>query len=185
MDDYRKQVERARLARMQGMRSLDKDPGGSSNRIEDMLMHRSLSENRSYEPIYEPEVVRRTHIEESRGTEKPSRSYKRILRNIFYTLLLIVVLPIIGFGGYTMFQQYENGKDTSKSVIEEVGKLVALPVGEEPTVATISDLTPLQDQPFFKDARIGDKVIIYKEAKKAILYRPVQKKIITVAPLAE
>ncbi len=66
------------------------------------------------------------------------------------------------------------------ALIAEVGKLYALPTDEKPTVATITDVDKLKDQPFFKSAKNGDKVLIYTNANKAILYRPQEKRIIEV-----
>jgi hypothetical protein len=58
-----------------------------------------------------------------------------------------------------------------------------LPVGETPTVATISDKEKLKDQPFFKMAENGDILFAYTTAMQAILYRPSTNKIINVAPI--
>lgn len=66
------------------------------------------------------------------------------------------------------------------ALIAEVGKLYALPTDEKPTVATITDVDKLKDQPLFKNAKNGDKVLIYTTANKAILYRPSEKRIIEV-----
>jgi hypothetical protein len=68
-------------------------------------------------------------------------------------------------------------------VLAEVGKLTTLPVGETPQISTVTDLKPLAGQPFFADAKLGDKVIIYQVAKKAIIYRPSENKIVIVAPI--
>jgi hypothetical protein len=66
---------------------------------------------------------------------------------------------------------------------EKVGKLMVVPTDELPTVETITDLTPLKDRPFFIKAEVGDKVLIYKKAAKAILYRPSKNIIInTLSP---
>ena len=65
-------------------------------------------------------------------------------------------------------------------LVSEVGSLIALPSDEKPTVATITDIEKLKDQPFFKNAKNGDKVLIYTNARKAILYRPSEKRIIEV-----
>jgi hypothetical protein len=74
-------------------------------------------------------------------------------------------------------------REANKQLIEQVGKLIVLPQGEEPTIATVSDLSKLQGQPFFAKAQVGDKVLIYQVAKKAILFRPSENKIIELAPL--
>jgi hypothetical protein len=115
-------------------------------------------------------------------------------------ILVVVAILGVGAGGY-FYNQYQKtnkelqtiktdpstvqkaAKEEVKKLLEEVGKLIALPTGEEPTVATVTDVEKLKDQPFFKDAKNGDKVIIYTQAKKAILYDPNAHKIIDVAPV--
>ena len=67
-------------------------------------------------------------------------------------------------------------------IVAEVGKLMALP-DERPTVATVTDPAQLKGQAFFANAKTGDKVIIFTGARKAILYDPVARKILEVAPL--
>lgn len=114
--------------------------------------------------------------------ESAGYSYGRFLKIFFLILAAAILLIVVGFGGYAAFKIHKTPKaETPQTVIESVGKLVALPEGETPTVATISDLTPLKDQPFFKDAQLGDKVLIYATSSKAIIYRPSQNKIINVA----
>ncbi len=71
----------------------------------------------------------------------------------------------------------EEGRDTQA----EVSKVMVLPKTETPTVANISDVSKLKDRTFFANAENGDKVLIYKEAKKAIIYRPSSKQIVEVA----
>ena len=70
-----------------------------------------------------------------------------------------------------------------QNVINKVGKLIVLPEGETPTVATVSDPARLKDQPFFARAKVGDRVLIYTKAKKAILYDEANNKIVEVAPV--
>jgi len=64
-----------------------------------------------------------------------------------------------------------------------VGKLMVLPEGETPTIATVSDPDKLKDQAFFAHAKTGDKVLIYAKAKKAILYSPTDNRIVEVAAI--
>ncbi|MCL4387480.1 LytR C-terminal domain-containing protein [Patescibacteria group bacterium] len=110
-------------------------------------------------------------------------------------LLLIVVIIIIALvPSYYFYNQYQSAKqllgdsglpakEEVKKVVDEVSKLMELPTGEEPTLATVSDKTKLQNQAFFAKAENGDKVLVYVNAKKAILYRPSENKIIEVAPV--
>jgi len=59
---------------------------------------------------------------------------------------------------------------------------MALP-NEKPTIATVEDRKKLTDQIFFKNARNGDKVLMYTQSKKAILYRRSENKVIEIAYL--
>ena len=70
-----------------------------------------------------------------------------------------------------------------QSLVKEVSRLMVLPEGETPTVATVSDPDLLKDQEFFLKAKTGHKVLIFTNAKIAILYDPGIRKIINVAPL--
>lgn len=74
-------------------------------------------------------------------------------------------------------------QDEVKKLVEDVGKLIALPEGEDPTLATITDRERLKDVPFFIKAENGDKVLIYVNARKAFLYRPGSQKLIEVATI--
>lgn len=74
-------------------------------------------------------------------------------------------------------------QDEVRKLVVEVGKLIDLPTSEEPTVVTVTDVSKLASQPFFAKAKNGDKVLIYTNAKKAILYDPQTKKIIDTAPI--
>lgn len=111
-------------------------------------------------------------------------------RRIMIFSSLGVLLFAVGLGTYFYTQNYLPKKDSAKAVASEsqqliakVGKLFALPTNEEPTVATVSDVAKLKNQQFFALAQNGDKVLIYTNAKKAVLYRPSVNKIIEVGPV--
>lgn len=72
-----------------------------------------------------------------------------------------------------------SAEDVQK-LVNKVNELILLPEGETPNVATVNDLTQVQSQDFFKNAQVGDKVLIYASAKKAYLYRPDTHKLIEV-----
>ena len=102
----------------------------------------------------------------------------------------VVVIAAIIFAGYFYFQAralkqspQAVAQQEINDVVLKVSKLMTLPTGEEATVATVSDLAALKDQPFFASAQKGDKVLIYTQAKKVILYSVTLNKILDVAPL--
>jgi hypothetical protein len=109
-------------------------------------------------------------------------------------------LPLIGIGllfvvslagnAYLGRQVYMLSQDPQRmaqqemlTIVGEVGKLMVLPEGETPTIATVTDPEKLAGQAFFANASSGDKVLLYTNAKKAILYSPSQNKILEVAPI--
>lgn len=63
------------------------------------------------------------------------------------------------------------------ALIKDVDQKAALPPDEVPTVATITDLSKL-DQPFFLKAEKGDKILMFISSKQAFLYRPSTKEVI-------
>lgn len=71
------------------------------------------------------------------------------------------------------------------SLVDQVGKIINLPANEQPTIATVTDLEKLNNQKFFDQAEIGDKVLVYMQAKKAYLYRPSANKLIEAAPVSQ
>jgi len=118
------------------------------------------------------------------GDQEDGSSSKKKFLIIGVIILLIALVPSIYF--YLKYRQAVSSKPVlleAQSVIKKVSQLIELPDNEEPTVATVSDKNKLQDQPFFTNAENGDKVLIYTQAKKAILYRPSINKIIDVAPI--
>ncbi|MCX8008576.1 MAG: hypothetical protein N3A54_02635 [Patescibacteria group bacterium] len=113
-------------------------------------------------------------------------------------IIIGVVFAVVGIIGFGMYQyqkvQAELAKlktstmgplteDRQRELIEEVSSRIILPNDEKPTVAVVSDINRLKDQQFFSAGQNGDIVLIYMNAKKAILYRPSEKKVVEVAPV--
>lgn len=65
-----------------------------------------------------------------------------------------------------------------KDLLEKIETLVELPVDENPTIATITDVEKVKGQAFFENAKNGDRLIIYPNTGRAILYRPEINKIV-------
>jgi len=115
---------------------------------------------------------------------------KRFGKKIVGFLLFIVVLGLAATSGYYYYQYQKLSKspvatqvqaeEEAQRMIKAVGKLMLLPKDENPTVATVTDIEKLKDQPFFKDAKNGNKVLIYSNLKQVIVYDPDANLIINV-----
>jgi hypothetical protein len=113
---------------------------------------------------------------------------KRFIRKYFFFIFiffLILIGVLCGLLYKTTVSKTSNlvTQNQSKIIIEKVGKLVFLPSDETPTIATVSDPALLVAQPFFADSKKGDQVLIYPNAKKAILYDPIANKIVNMASI--
>src|SRR3989338_9841071 len=119
-------------------------------------------------------------------TLNKAREYAR--QNV---LMILAVVAVVALGStFYFYSEYSALKNPDKSTQEEtakliaqVGKLMVLPEGETPTAATVSDPEKLKSQPFFAKAKKGDRVLIYANARKALLYDPESNRIVEVAPI--
>jgi cytoskeletal protein RodZ len=133
------------------------------------------------------------------GSEQPHQPTKKSkLRGKSKKKMLLWLLILVLIAGaawfvydYTQLKKERDklsdpqaaAQEATQQLVNEVGAIVVLPEGETPTVATVSDVSKLQNQAFFAKAENGDKVLIFTEAKRAILYRPSTGKVIEVAPI--
>jgi len=83
---------------------------------------------------------------------------------------------------YSRLTPVDEEKETLK-LVARVSKIIRLPENETPNVAYVTDIEKLKGQAFFNNARNGDRILIYAQAKRAYLYRPTDNKIIEVAPI--
>ncbi|NTW13826.1 MAG: hypothetical protein HGA31_02220 [Candidatus Moranbacteria bacterium] len=71
-----------------------------------------------------------------------------------------------------------------EQLISRIDRVMELPRGETPTLATVTDKEKLVDQEFFRPAENGDKVLIYQQSGRAILFRPSTGRIMNVSPVS-
>lgn len=116
---------------------------------------------------------------------------RRGRRRTGLVLLVVLCLSLGSAAGWLGWQYWQLRGQMARAAVDqpgvlvgEVAKLIDLPKGETPTIATVQDKTKLKDQAFFANAQNGDKLLIYAQAKKAIIYRPAAHKVINVGPIA-
>jgi hypothetical protein len=123
--------------------------------------------------------------------EAESEITRPAYRPKFILMILAALLIITSAAAIYFWRQFsqlkQNPQQAAQEEAQQVMALVArhmiLPEGETPTIATVTDPEKLKGQPFFEHAKLNDKVLIYTNAKKAILYDPEADRIIDVAPL--
>ena len=79
-------------------------------------------------------------------------------------ILLVLLVAALGSSGYFYNQLRELKKSPDavaqaelSETIARVSRLIKLPEGETPVLATVSDPEKLKDQPFFANAKSGDR----------------------------
>lgn len=129
--------------------------------------------------------------------EKKTKSKSKVLIILF----TLIVLVLAGIAAWSFYQYLDAQKQIAKlSTIEgqqklaqkevdqlltQVKKHMVLPEKEKPTIATVTDVNALKkNQPFFEKAQNGDKVIVYVQARKAIIYSPQKDVIVNVGAVA-
>lgn len=114
------------------------------------------------------------------ATMTPDKNRSWVVIFVLTTLLLLAV----GIASYFYYQYHNTPQVKDAKEIEELvttlGKVIVLPENETPTMATVTDKEKLAGQPFFQKSENGDKVLIYSQSGRAILYRPSTKKIVDV-----
>ncbi len=109
---------------------------------------------------------------------------KRFVKKYLLILLVALVVVLALLAGYFYRRATsDNSERETKMLVRKVGHHAILPTDETPTIATVSDPAALAGQDFFVGAKVGDKVLIYPQAKRAVLYDPVADRVITISPL--
>ena len=126
--------------------------------------------------------------EESQVSRAPENN--KFIPAIVTTILLVLTLAsaVMAYYFYDRANRLKLDPQTATmdetaALVKKIGELIVLPADEQPTLATVADPEKLKDQPFFANAKTGDKVLIYTNARKAILYNPASNKIVEVAPV--
>lgn len=110
-------------------------------------------------------------------------------------LPMLVAIIIAGWFGYDWYRsEREIERLSQKPTAEKMSADTAVLLGkikkhmllpeEDPTIATITDAENLvQQQPFYAGAQNGDKLLIFPNAKKAIIYSEARDKLVNVGPV--
>lgn len=116
-----------------------------------------------------------------------------------FIVITIFVVVVLGATYYFKFRVSSNTTEEAfalptpgsakatqdlNETLSAIDKLMELPKGDQPSLATVADKDQLKDEPFFDPSQNGDKVVIFPKAQLAILYRPSSNKIVSVSPIS-
>ncbi len=110
-------------------------------------------------------------------------SKKRTVATLLVTIPVLVYAASMGYQYYLVQNPAVVYAHKLQTMTDQVSKSIRLPSDETPTVATVSDKNILPKEAFFQAAQNGDKILMYKKHKLAILYRPGTGQVITRAAL--
>jgi hypothetical protein len=104
----------------------------------------------------------------------------------------LLVAGIVFGGGYFLYSKYISSlltkykiEQKSKTIINEIGKVVMLPEDETPQVATILDAEQLKkNDSFFASAKNGDATIFYEKSGIIILFNLETHKLMNMGVMA-
>jgi heme/copper-type cytochrome/quinol oxidase subunit 2 len=116
------------------------------------------------------------------------------MKKILSVVVWFIIGVVVGAGALFVWNNYvvknpakiasQMEEAQVKEIVAKVSKIIILPTGEEPVVATINDAASLiKEQPFYKGAKNGDVVLVYQKAAKAIVYSPERNVIVNVGPI--
>ncbi len=105
------------------------------------------------------------------------------------TLIIFVVVAVLAVLAYIATQSKtpeEKAQQELAAAVVAVGKLMNLPEGDEPVLATVTDAdTLIKQQAFFSGSVNGDQLLLFPKSLKAIIYSPSRHKIINAGPIEQ
>lgn len=110
---------------------------------------------------------------------------------VVFAVLYMALATFAAVRFYDLYRTYESrvpvtDKEAEKEaaiLVTQLKKIMEVP-DEKPVIATVKDRNSLaQEQAFFAQAENGDKLIVFEQARKAILFRPSVGRIVESGPL--
>ncbi len=114
------------------------------------------------------------------------RIFGRNSKLIFAGVALLLLCAVFELGRFSVYKQHPElaAAEQVQKILVQVGKIIQLPTGETPSVATVKDAVSIkQGQPFLANAQNGDILIVYANKAEAFLYRPSTNRLINVGPV--
>lgn len=111
--------------------------------------------------------------------------YSKTVRNIFVGIVLLFLVSlgvlVVMYNKISFLSSPEKiAEKEIDSVVRDVRKIMDLPQDETPVLAVINNDEQLKNQPLFQNAEVGNKILIYEENRKIVIYNHTTNKIVEV-----
>lgn len=115
----------------------------------------------------------------------PIPSFKKAPKKLIVALVLIVAV-ILGYRWYDVYTAIafrDAGQREAARIAYSISSKVDLPQGEDPALATVADKSKINRGGVLAGAENGDKVLLYYQSGRAVLYRPSAGKVVAIGPI--
>jgi hypothetical protein len=112
----------------------------------------------------------------------PRGKRKRLIIMSLAALIAVAVIGIAVMLAVRHFTQAPTGEAEGKAIQAKVARHYILPADEVPALATVTDKSKASAL-FLKDAKNGDKILLYPKSRLAIVYRPSADRLVAVGPI--
>ena len=104
-------------------------------------------------------------------------------QKILSALVVLLVMLVSGAGAYTWSQMSRESDLSSLSQVKDaISRHYVLLGDEEPALITVVDSSKVASGYLRGKVKNGDKILIYKNLQKVIIYRPEIDRIVDVGP---
>ena len=124
----------------------------------------------------------------AKAASKAAPKTKLNLSAILITVLVVSLIGVVVLQAVQMHRMRspdfaaDQARADAAALVREVERVMLLP-DEEATVATVQDASRLRGQDFFRDTENGDRVLIFTEARRAVIWRPGENRVINSGPI--
>ncbi len=131
-----------------------------------------------------PEEINSPQSKTVTKSTKKGKGKKVFLLLLSYVIVAIVVWHIQLQFSNSPERQQELARQEVQAVVDQLKEIMIIPENEFPQMATVDNAPELaKTQDFFASVQNGDKILIYLQNKKAIIYRPSTEKIVNIGPV--
>lgn len=108
-------------------------------------------------------------------------SPRRRLRRFWLIVAILVGASLLGY--YVVQHHQAAAMSANQRLIRDVSRQAVVPTDEIPSVTTVTDPAKVNQQ-FLEGTKKGDKVLLYYQSSRAVVYRPSTDQVVNMGPFS-